>query len=286
MNARQAPPVWAYIAPPALLALLVWAAPLIYALALSFTDAGPGGAGRWVGAAHYWRLLHDPLFGRAIVASLLFAGGAVGLQVGLGFGLALMVLDSPRRRLLVTLLLLIPWTLSDIAVALVWHEFLGEEGGLLNWLLAQLSFGPLPWKTNAGFAYAALWTATLWHGLALSALLQMAGLASLPAHLLAAARLDGAPRLLILREILLPHQRRMLITNGLLVWLASMVSFTLPFALTGGGPLRATELVALNAYRTAFNGRMELGYASALGMAILAVYAVFAALYLRLRRPA
>lgn len=286
MSERRAPIVLRYLGPPIGLALIVWAAPLAYALALSFTDAGPGGAGRLIGLSNYLRLLGDPLFGRAILASLLFACGAVVLQVGLGFGLALTALESPRRKLLVTLLLLVPWTLSDIAVALVWHEFLGEEGGLLNWLLTQLSLGPLPWKTHAGFAFGALWIATLWHGLALSALLQLAGLASLPNHLLAAARLDGASRLMMLRHILLPHQRRMLGANALLVWMGAMVSFTLPFALTGGGPLRATELVALFTYRTAFGGRMELGYASALGMAILALYAVFAAMYLRLRRPA
>jgi len=74
------------------------------------------------------------------------------------------------------------------------------------------------------------------------------------------------------------------LTNALLVFLMSLTSFSLPFALTGGGPLFATELSALYAYQTAFNGRFELGYAAAQGMLILLISAVLAALLLRLRR--
>jgi ABC-type sugar transport system permease subunit len=54
--------------------------------------------------------------------------------------------------------------------------------------------------------------------------------------------------------------------------------------LTGGGPLGATEFLALYTYRTALNGRFELGYASALGMIALAIYALFTASYLRWRK--
>lgn len=274
----------AFLAPALALAALVWAFPLLYAVALAFTDAAPGAPGRLLGLGNFTRALTDPLFGHALLVSLIFSTGAVLLDVGLGLGLAVAFYRGARSRAALQTIVLLPWAVSEIAVALVWHEFLGEEGGMINWALARLGWGALAWKTSAVGAMSALWLASLWHGLAFSVLLQMAGLASLRPNLLQAARLDGASNFAILRHVVLPHQRGTLIANGLMVWLSAMVTFSLPFALTGGGPLRATELVSLYTYRAAFSGRFELGYAAALGLLVLAFYGVFASLYLRRRR--
>lgn len=275
-----------FLLPALTLAFLVWAFPLFYALALSFTDASPGTAGRFLGADNFLRALTDARFGHALLISFVFAAGAVVLHVGCGFGLALVFYRRRGQRTWLQIALLLPWTVSEIAAALIWYEFLNQDSGLFNWLLTEIGLPALPWKTNALAAMIALWVAYLWHGLAFSTLLQMAGLASLPSNLLAAARLDGAGGGQILRRIVWPHQRRVAAANALLVWLSAMVAFSLPFALTAGGPLHATEMVSLYTYNTAFGGRFELGYASALGLLVLAIYAVFAALYLKSRRSA
>jgi len=275
-----------FLLPALTLAFLVWAFPLFYSLVLSFTDAVPGATGQFLGLTNFQRALADPRFGHALSVSFLFAAGAVLLHVGIGFGLAAAFYRRRGQRTWLQLALLLPWTVSEIAAALIWYEFLNQDSGLFNWLLTEIGLPALPWKTNTAAAMLALWVASLWHGLAFSTLLQMAGLTSLPPNLIAAARLDGASGGQILRRILWPHQRRMVAANALLVWLSAMVTFSLPFALTAGGPLRATEMVSLYTYNTAFGGRFELGYASALGLVVLAIYAVFAALYVRSRRPA
>ncbi len=274
------------LAPPLTLIALVWAFPLTYAVVLSFTSATPGSSGGFVGLANYLRAATDPLFGHALFAGIIFALGAVALGVGLGFLLALGFYRSRAERTWLQVIILLPWAVSEIAVALVWHEFLGEETGLVNWLFGSLGLGPLAWKTSAVGAMCALWLASLWHGLAFSVLLQMAGLASLRRELLQAAALDGASRWRILRAIVLPHQRKTLVANALLVWMGATITFSLPFALTGGGPMRATEFVSLYTYSVAFGGHYELGYAAALGLVVLALYAVFAFFYINRRRAA
>lgn len=275
-----------YLAPVLVLAALLWAAPLTYALVLSLTDATPGQGGQWIGGGNFVRALADGRFRHSLLVSFAFAAGAAASQVGAGFLLALALRRRERARAITQVALLLPWVLSELAVALIWRGFLDEHHGWVNLSLAKLGAAALPWRTGAFWAMGSLWLASLWQGLAFSAMLQMAGLAALPENLVQAAKLDGASRWLILRGVIWPHQRRILAANVLLVFLMSMVSFALPFALTGGGPLFATELSSLYAYQSAFAGHYELGFAAAQGMLILVVYAMLAAFLLSQRRSA
>ncbi len=274
----------AYLLPVLALTAVVWLLPLLYAIGLACTDAAPGAPGRWLGAANFLRALNDARFGHALLTGLLYAGGAVVLNVGVGLSLALALRRTARARAIAQTLLLLPWVLAELAVALIWRGFLAEDGGWVNLTIAKLGGAALPWRTDPFLAMLALWIATLWQGLAFSTLLQMAGIGALPEHHLHAAKLDGAARWLIFRAIVWPHQRRVIAVNALLVFLFSLTSFALPFALTGGGPLFATEVPALYAYQTAFAGRFELGYAATQGMIILLGCAVLIAVLLRLRR--
>ncbi len=283
MNMRDRFPA-ALLAPTLLLVTLLWLFPLVYSLALSFTDATPGRPGGWVGLANFSRALADARFVNALRVSAVFAAGAALLQVGAGLSLALALRRRPRARNAVQVALLLPWVLSEPAVALIWRGLLDENIGWFNIVLQHLGAAPWAWRTDPFLALASLWLAALWQGLAFSAFLEMAALSSLPEELLHAARLDGANRRLIFRRIIWPHQRGMVLVNTLLVLLTSLIAFSLPFALTGGGPLFATELAALFAYHTAFDGQFELGYAAAQGMLLLLACAVLATLWLRLRR--
>jgi ABC-type sugar transport system permease subunit len=273
-----------YLMPLIILAALVWAIPLLYSLCLAFTDASPGSAGRFVGFANFQRAFHDERFVHAFLVSIVFATGAVIFNIAAGLIIAVALRRHPRQRAIAQAALFIPWALSELAVALIWRGFLDENTGLVNAFLGWIGRPGLPWRTDGFWAMSSLWIATAWQGLAFSTMLQMAGLASLPENLIHAAKLDGAGRAAILRAVVWPHLRRVLAVNALLVFLMSMVNFSLPFALTGGGPIFATELAALYSFRTAFTGRFEFGYAAAQGMLVLFIYGALTAALLRLRR--
>ncbi len=276
---------FAYLIPALALAAVVWGLPLLYALFLSLTNATPGRAGELVGVSNYLRALGDLGFLKSIALSIIFAGGLTFLNVLIGLALALVLRSNPQACAAAQTALLFPWVLSELAVALIWSGFCGESG-LLNACLTSFGLSPFIFRTGAFAAMGVLWMASLWRGLAFSAMLQMSGLASLPQSLINAAKVDGARLPQILFRIIWPHQARIIAVNMLLVFLHSMIVFALPFALTGGGPLGATEFVSLYAYHTAFGGDFELGYAAAQGMVILMMYALFMTLLLRLRRRA
>lgn len=272
-----------FVIPALFLIILVWVLPLLYSFCISFTNASPGAGGGFVGLENYLRIIQMPQFANSIFVSIVYGFGAVLLNVGLGSFLALALRKNEKGKGIVQSALLLPWVLSELAVALIWNGFLDENTGIVNTTLIQLGLQGIPFMTSASGAMAALWIATLWRGLAFSTMLQMAGLASLPENLIHAARVDGAGKWQIMRWIFLPHQWRVLTVNSLLVLMTAVSAFSLPFALTGGGPIFSTETVALFAYRQAFTGNFELGLAAAAGMVMLAGYAVFAAVLIRLR---
>jgi len=274
------------LAPLLILTALVWAAPLLYSFYLAFSDATPGSAGRFIGLANFARAFQDARFWHALWVSTVFALGVVFFNVSGGLMLAVVFRRHFKERSMAQVALLLPWVLSELAVAQVWRGFLDENTGLVNMLVVWMGGAALPWRTNGVWAMISLWIASLWRGLAFSTMLQMAGLASLPEHLIHAAKLDGANRLMILRAVVWPHLRRVLAANALLVFLMAMVTFSLPFALTGGGPLFDTEVVALYTYRTAFTSNFNLGYAAAQGMLVLCAYTLLTLVLLRVRRSA
>ncbi len=276
----------AYLLPALSLAAVVWGLPLLYALFLSLTEATPGRTGEFVGLANYLVALTDTGFLRSVSLSVFFALGLTFLNVGAGFGIALAFRSNSSARAVAQTALLLPWVLSELAVALIWGGFC-HESGLLNLALEGIGLPRLLFRSSAPAAMGVLWMASLWRGLAFSAMLQMAGLASLPQSLINAAKVDGARFPQIFFKVIWPHQSRIIAVNMLLVFLHSLIIFALPFALTGGGPLGATEFVSLYTYHTAFGGDYELGYAAAQGMIILVLYGIFMTLLLRLRqRPA
>ena len=276
----------AYLLPALILAALVWGLPLIYALLLSFTQATPGGTGDFIGLANYLTAFRDPGFFKSASVSALFASCASILNVGAGLIIALLLRPSARASAYARSALLFPWVLSELAVALIFSGFCHESSGLVNITFMKFGLPRVLFQSGAAAATGLLLAANLWRGLAFSAMLQMAGLASLPRNLIDAARVDGAKFPQIFRRVIWPHQSRIVAVNLLLVFLHSLIIFALPFALTGGGPLGATRYLSLYAYDTAFGGDFSLGYAAAQGMIVLAAYGLLMSLLFRLRKRA
>jgi ABC-type sugar transport system permease subunit len=124
-----------------------------------------------------------------------------------------------------------------------------------------------------------IWKNTGWY-----LLLYYAALQTLPEERYEAAELDGAGVAHKLIHITLPHLRPIMGMLLILQVLNAFQVFTEVFVMTGGGPMRTTEVLGTYIYTTAFN-EMDLGYASAMGMLMFAALFVFSLVRVaRLRR--
>jgi multiple sugar transport system permease protein len=115
------------------------------------------------------------------------------------------------------------------------------------------------------------------------ALLCYARLLTIPAEVYEAAQVDGAGRLASFALITLPLLRQILLIALLFRTLDALRAFDIMFVLTGGGPAGTTETLTVYAYRSLFQ-TLQLGFGSAIGVAVFAVVMLTAWGYLRMLR--
>jgi raffinose/stachyose/melibiose transport system permease protein len=111
----------------------------------------------------------------------------------------------------------------------------------------------------------------------------LAGLQSVPAELDEAAAVDGASRWTTFRRVTLPLLLPAITVNATLTLVIGLRSFDQVLALTGGGPVGASETLATAVYKAGFvDGRF--GYAAAFGVLLTVLVLVFAVTQLTLLR--
>jgi len=174
------------------------------------------------------------------------------------------------------------WIVPGIIIGLVWRIMLLEtDVGVVNSALGQLGFGIVPFLSDAQTAVASVIVAGAWRGTAFSMIMFYAGLKRVPEQLYRAARIDGAGPVDRFRYVTLPQLKPVIFIVTILVTIYSLNSFDLIFALTNGGPGRATEVVALSMYKSAFDS-YRMGMAAAQAVVLLTVTLAVTALYFKL----
>jgi multiple sugar transport system permease protein len=234
----------------------------------------------FVGLDNYRRALRDPTFYNSLWLTLVFVvGSAVLGQNLLGFGLAF-ALRSARRvvRRLIESLVLLSWILPSSVAAFLWIAMLDRDAGTVNVLIGQTP--GTAWLIS--HPMTAIVAFNIWRGTAFSMMLYSAALTSVPPSQLETARLAGSSMPQTLRDVVLPHIRRYVVTNTLLITLWTFNDFT-PFLLTAGGPGRQSETIPVYIYNTAIIGG-EMGYSGAISLLVLLVNLLLALVYLRAGR--
>lgn len=272
---------------PTLLALAVFQLyPMVEAIRLSFTNASlVSDQSRYVGLAQYARLVADPEFYAMLRVTGIFAFSSVVLHVLLGLLLALAIDYGVRRglagHLTTRVSVLLAWIIPGIIIGLVWKVLLIEsQFGAVNHFLGMFDIGPIPFRSNPTLALVSTVVAGTWRGTAFSMIMIYGGLQRIPQRLYEAARVDGAGRIARFRHVTLPQLKSVLFVTTVLVTIYALNTFDLIFALTGGGPGRATEVLALFMYQEAF-GTYALGRGAAIAVVMLGINLTVTAVYLR-----
>ena len=250
--------------------------PLLYGLVLSVHDTHGFDLTGFVGLDHYARaILGDAVFHRSLLNTLLFTGAAVVLQTGLGLLLALLVAGVRRGRALFVLVFFAPFILAPVAVGTVWKFLFAPFFGIVPTLGAALGIDT---QTVAPLAdpNVALWAimlAFLWRFTGFSMVVYLAAIQALPREYGEYAVLEGAGRLQRFRHVTWPLLWPQTFTLVLLTTIGTLRIFDMVWVMTEGGPSHATDTVATDVYVTAFRF-LEVGYAQAMAMVLLAVILV------------
>jgi multiple sugar transport system permease protein len=264
--------------------------PLVYSLYLSFTDysAIARKAPAWIGFANFAEVLNSEPLWSYFATTGRYALISVGLQMLLGFGLAMLVREKFRGSGIVTTLILIPMMLSPVVVGLFWKLMYNPTFGYLNFLLGMANPANSPdWLAsriaNQPVPGLALWSVALvdvWMWSPFVMLLALSGLNAIPDYLYEAAAIDRASSWFQFWRITLPQVAPLLLIAVLFRTIEAFKAFDLVMGMTGGGPGTQTEVIAVNLYRRAFT-EWDTGLASALAYIILIVIIAISNLYIK-----
>lgn len=274
---------------PTLLALALFQLyPLLEALRLSLTDEELTSVEtEFVGFENYVRLFTSSDFLDMLVVTAKFALSSIVLHVLFGLVLALAIDYGVRRglrgHLTTRVSVLLAWIVPGIIIGLIWKVMLVESPlGAINYFLGTVGIGPVPFRSNPTLALVSTIVAGTWRGTAFAMIMIYGGLQRIPPQLYDAARIDGAGRWNRFRHVTLPQLKPVLFVTIVLVTIYALNTFDLIFALTGGGPAEATEVLALYMYRKAFESPFALGEGAAVAVFMLGLNVLLTGVYLYL----
>jgi multiple sugar transport system permease protein len=245
--------------------------PFIALVVMSFTRVHLlGGVDlEWAGLDNWSRALADPQMWSSWALTAVYLFFTLGLEMVLGFGLALLLHRVTRARGLLLSLVLLPMFVAPVIVGLLGRYLTDSTFGLYTWVLAQLGWnGDILGGTTSAFAAVVLMD--VWEWTPLIALIALAGLSSVNPSTLEAASLDGAGYWRSLRYIVLPSISGILLVALLIRAMDAVRYYDIIYVTTNGGPADATKTIPIRLFENAFRF-FDLGYAATIGLMMLLV---------------
>ncbi len=290
---RAAPLVGAALISPAILYMLGFLGyPFFLALYFSFSNAQVQLAvGSFVGLDNYVSVVQDGIFQRSLINSFVFTFGSGIFKAILGVTLAhLLLRHFPARRVLRGFMML-PWTLPIALSVLSWKfGMFDPQFSAINWIAAHagLIHRPYPnWLGDPVFAMIAVLITNIWRGFPFSAIIVLAGLTSVPAEIVDAAKVDGANWWQRWNRVIVPMIAPILFVGLLFDVVFTFTDLSVVYLLTNGQPLNLTDILPTYAYRVGIvGGDLSRGSAIALFMFPLLFVAIVVMLRTLKRREA
>ncbi len=279
-------PAYLMCAPTVILFLVFMVFPILFVLYTSFLDwngIGSVFAARWVGAANYQRLAHDPTWWLAVRNTVVYAVIKLAVELPLALLLALVLNTGLRGRTIFRTIGFLPVITSIAVVSLAFTFFFAPTGGAFNDLLVNklgLLDTPIAFLGERDYAF---WTVTgvaIWHDLGMNMVFFLAALQTVGREFYEAAKVDGANGWQQFRAITVPAIRPITIVVITLSMAGSLKVFDYFAVMTGGGPGFSTVTMVLYMFRyTSFGGGglsgsqtiPEVGYGStvAIGLGLI-----------------
>lgn len=259
--------------------------PLLKGLQLSFTDTRilRPNDGNWVGLDNYSALLSNGQFTQSILTTIVYTASCVVLAMAIGIVSAFVINHWFPGRVLARAVMIMPWAVPTVAVALVFRWIYNDGTGVANEATRALGIGSVGWLTDPQYGMISVVIASVWKMSPFVMLVVLSALQSVPNELYEAARVDGASPFRQFLAVTLPHINPSLKIVGLIMTIWSFRRFEIIWLLTGGGPVDATNTIVINVYRQAF-ANSQLGVAAAIGMVGLLLSVVITAVYFVVER--
>ena len=254
--------------------------PLGLGIFLAFTDTTIGRRGIWVGLENFEYLATDPIFWNAVFYSVFYTGVATVGKFALGLWLALLLNQHVPFKSMVRAIILLPWIVPTVLSAIAFWWIYDPQFSILSYLAVNvLGIRETPFDF-IGSAWPARWSliaANIWRGIPFVAISLLAGLQTISPSLYEAALLDGATPWQRFRHITFPMLLPILAIVMTFSIIFTFTDFQLVYAITRGGPVNSTHILATLAFQRGIPGG-QLGEGAAIAVSMIP-FLVFATLF-------
>jgi multiple sugar transport system permease protein len=254
--------------------------PALYVLWLSFHQSTFGQDASFVGLANYARVLADPYFWRALWNTVVVVLAVVHVELLLGLGMALLFASGVPARALLLAAVLAPYAVSEVSAVVMWRFLFDPDVGAMSQVLRVLGLPVLEWAVRPAHGLTLVALLSVWLHLPFTFVILYAARLALPTELYEAARVDGASPWQQFRRITLPLLVPAMLIAMLFRYIFAFRLFSEVWLMTGGGPARSTEVVAVYLYLEAFRYN-AFGAAAATGWLMVIASLLLALWYLR-----
>lgn len=250
-------------------------APLVMAIEKSFYDWNFYGNSTFVGLDNFRVIVVNKSFRRAVVNALKFVVILVPLQIVLQFAFAHLLKSlSVRFSNAIKTAIYIPGIIAGIVAGIIFMFIFEYKGGLINQLLTSLGLPRIAFLNNGFWAMFSIVVPTLWLGFGGGAILNYAGLISVPAEYYEAASIDGAGAFRKLISITLPQMKNIFVLQCISMVTGALQMFEVPMMMTNGGPRESTLTPMLYIYNNFKSTGVNMGRTIAGALLIMIFIAI------------
>ncbi|WP_127531165.1 carbohydrate ABC transporter permease [Paenibacillus kobensis] len=220
----------------------------------------------FVGFQNYSTLFHDPVFFKSIFNTVVFVVFIVILTVGFALFVSSAVFDKNAKYVsFIRGSYYIPVMVSMVVMSMVWGFLLNPANGLISFTAREMHFSTFNLLGNKNTVLPVVIFVTFATNVGQAIILYIASMIGVPKDLFEAAEVDGASRLRVIFQILIPLVKPTTIYISIINIIAVLKIFVVIQMLTGGGPNNATVTMMYYLYNNAFKYN-QLGVASAVGV--------------------
>jgi multiple sugar transport system permease protein len=260
---------------------VVLLAPSIYVFWLSLSRSTYGASPVFVGLANYAAVLADPYFWSAFVNTAVVVNAVVFGELVAGLAVAVLFQGwIPFRRPMVAVVLA-PYAISEVVAVVIWKFLMEPYAGPVTLVLKSLGLPQLDWAVEPWHGLLLVILLSVWHHLPFTFVILYTALLGIPKELYEAATVDGANAWRQFVHVTVPLLVPAMLVAALFRYIFAFRIFSEVWLLTGGGPARSTEVLAVYLYRHAFR-YSDFGVASATGWAMVLASFLMGLYYLHL----
>lgn len=276
---------WVFSLPVLIFMAVMVVIPIVMTLVFSLCDwnllMGTGMKLNW--GKNYLDVLGSREFWQSLAITFYYTGLATVAELLLGVAIALILNREFIGKNAVKTIVLLPYMMAPVAVGLMWMLFYEPSSGLINYIFSVVGLPRSSFVSAKETVIPVIAVVETWQMTPMVVIVCLAGLSSLPADPMEAARVDGATPVQAFFKITLPLLTQTLFSIGLLRFIDIFKSFDLIYALTKGGPANASRTLNLYAYETAFS-YYKFGTSSTMLMILFVIVMILSIVVMKIQR--